>query len=42
MEDWLLVVLKRGPRASLRKHGMLVLDVFKGPLTPKRRATIIG
>jgi len=42
MEDWQLVVLKRWPRACLRKHGMLVLDAFKGHLTPKIRATIIG
>jgi hypothetical protein len=42
MDEWLLVVLKRWPRAHPRKHGMLVLDAFKGYLTPKIIATIIG
>jgi len=35
-------VLKRWPRAHFRKHEMLVLDAFKGHLTPKIRAAIIG
>jgi hypothetical protein len=40
MKDWLLVVWNRRPRALLRKGGMLVLDAFKGRLSPEIKATI--
>jgi hypothetical protein len=42
MKDWLLVVWNRRPGALLRKRGMLVLDAFKGHLTPDVKATITG
>jgi len=42
MKDWLLVVWNRRPGAVLRKQGMLVMDVFKGHLTPEIEATITG
>jgi hypothetical protein len=42
MKDWLLVVSNRRPWALLRKRGMLVLDAFKGHLTPEVKATITG
>jgi hypothetical protein len=42
MKDWLLVVWNRRPGALLRKWGMLVLDAFKGHLTPEVKATITG
>jgi hypothetical protein len=32
----------RRPEVFLRKWGMLVLDVFKGHLTPEIKATITG
>jgi len=42
MKDWLLVVWNRRPGAILRKQGMLVMDVFKGHLTPEIEATVTG
>jgi len=42
MKDWLLVVWNTRPGAILRKQGMLVIDVFKGHLTPEIEATITG
>jgi hypothetical protein len=41
-KDWLLVVWNRRPGALLRKRRMLVLDAFKGHLTPEVKATITG
>jgi hypothetical protein len=35
IKDWLLVVWSRRLRALLRKWGMLVLDAFKGHLSPE-------
>ena len=42
MKDWLLVVWNRRPGALPSKQGMLVLDAFKGHLTPGKKATITG
>jgi len=42
MKDWLLVVWNRRSGAVLRKQGMLVMDVFKGHLTPEIEGTITG
>jgi hypothetical protein len=42
MEDWLLVVWNTRPGALLRKWAILVLDAFKGHLTPAVKATIAG
>lgn len=40
MQDWLKVVWGRRPGALLKKRGMLVLDAFKGHLTPEVKSTI--
>jgi hypothetical protein len=42
LKDWLLMVCNRRPGVLLRKWGMLVLDAFKGNLTPEIKATITG
>jgi hypothetical protein len=39
MGDWLQVVWNRRP-GVLRKRGMLVLDAFKGHLTPEVKSVI--
>jgi hypothetical protein len=38
--DWLQIVWNRSPGLLLRKHGMLVLDAYKGPLTPEIRSAV--
>jgi hypothetical protein len=40
MKDWLLVAWNKGLGVLLKKWGMLVLDAFKGHLTPEIKATI--
>jgi hypothetical protein len=43
MKDWLLVKwYRRVGGVFLRKWGMLVLDAFKGYLTPDIKATVTG
>jgi hypothetical protein len=42
MKDWLSVVWNGRPGVLLREWGMLVLDAFKGHLTPEANATITG
>jgi hypothetical protein len=40
MKDWLLIVWNRRPGVLLRKQGMLVLDAFKGHLTPEIKTAV--
>jgi hypothetical protein len=40
MKDWMFVVWNRTPGVLLRTWGTLVLNPFKGNLTPEIKATI--